>query len=699
MPSGLLPRFPYGAVYFRKSNPPRADWDRDYAVAAEDGMNVFRHWFPWSAIEVAPDQYDWEEYDRQLDLAAAHGIKTIIAEMITAAPEWAFRRFAHARLETRDGQRVESGVSGSCVTGGFPGLCLDNQDYRAAAERFLRALVARYKGHPGLGGYDIWNECGFGHDTCYCPATAEAFRTWLRAKYGDLESMGKAWFRHSFASWEDVTPPRSLGPYPHVLDWLQFRIDNAYDAMRWRAGLIRSIDPDVAITAHGVAGSLVSMASRGTDDWRAAAEVESYGYTWGSSRHGDEPWKQVHAVDLVRAASRGKPFWHAEAYAGPLWMQPQVIGKPRNEGRIASPEDVRYWDMVSFMCGASGLLYLRWRPLLDGPLFGAFGPYGMDGSRTPRSEMASRIGKWAQAPEQERLWRSRPVRGDIGIVYVPETQLFTYAQQNDTALYAESMEGAYQGFFDNNIQADWVHIDDIGGYRTLYLPFPVMLTQRSADRLKAWVAQGGTLVSEACPAYWGDRGHVGTVQPNLGLSEVFGAREDYVEFTPDILGDLRLRIGRTTTWGGLYMQSYEPTTGSPVGWYLDGRVAAVDNAYGQGRARLIGSMVGAGYAAHPHDCQPAFFRELLDWAGVTPHVWTSEPRVAARIHTGDGGTFLWVANPTRQALPVRIRLAEPWQRLRPGQSLWGAAAHREGEQIELVAGARDVAVIPLAEPA
>jgi beta-galactosidase GanA len=90
--SDELPRFPYGAVYFRKSNPPEEDWARDYGVAAEDGMNTFRHWFIWSAIEVAPGQFDWADYDRQLDLAAAHDLKTIIAAMITAAPEWAFHR-------------------------------------------------------------------------------------------------------------------------------------------------------------------------------------------------------------------------------------------------------------------------------------------------------------------------------------------------------------------------------------------------------------------------------------------------------------------------------------------------------------------------------------------------------------------------------------------------------------------------------
>lgn len=47
-------QLPYGAVYFRKSNPPREDWERDYATAGQDGLNIFRHWFMWSAIETAP---------------------------------------------------------------------------------------------------------------------------------------------------------------------------------------------------------------------------------------------------------------------------------------------------------------------------------------------------------------------------------------------------------------------------------------------------------------------------------------------------------------------------------------------------------------------------------------------------------------------------------------------------------------------
>lgn len=163
--------------------------------------------------------------------------------------------------------------------------------------------------------------------------------------------------------------------------------------------------------------------------------------------------------------------------------------------------------------------------------------------------MTSKIAKWVSAPEQEKLWQSRPIKGEVGIIYAPETQLFTYAQQGSTTYYAQSIQGAYQGFFDNNIQADWVHINHIDEYDFLYLPFPVMLTQETADKLRAWVDAGGTLVSEGCPGYFGDRGHVGAVQPNLGLDELFGVRESYVEFTPDLLGNLKFNLSGVTPPG------------------------------------------------------------------------------------------------------------------------------------------------------
>ena len=71
---------------------------------------------------------------------------------------------------------------------------------------------------------------------------------------------------------------------------------------------------------------------------------------------------------------------------------------------------------AAMAAGATGILFTRWRPLLDGPLFGAFGPMGMDGSATPRAEMASKLARWTNAHPE--IWKSRQAKGDVGILFV-----------------------------------------------------------------------------------------------------------------------------------------------------------------------------------------------------------------------------------------------------------------------------------------
>jgi beta-galactosidase len=753
-----LPAFPYGAVYFRKSNPPREDWARDYRTAAEDGLNAFRHWFLWSAIEVAPGVYDWDDYDRQLDLAAANGMTTVIAEFTTTAPEWAWRQYAHARYQDAAGRSPASSYSASTVVGGFPGLCLDNEDVLALAERFLANLAERYRAHPGLGGYDVWNECNVQRAYCYCPATIARFREWLRARYGDdVRAVGRAWHRPGYVTWDDVDAPRTLGPYPDALDWLQFRIDNAYRLMRWRVDTLRRLDPHHAITAHGVAQTLTDHALGANDEWRAAAEVDSFGFTFIAARRGDEPWKHFHAVDLVRAGCtagqwRGvpaKPFWHSEAQAGPLWLQPQVVGRPRDDGRIATAEDVRYWSLASFAGGATGWFCPRWRPLLDGPLFGAFGMYGMDGSRTPRSEMTGRLATWASDPAQETLWRARPVLGEVAILFCPESNLFNQLQQGSTDWYAEAARGAYQGFFDLNVQPDWLHVDDLisadgqpAPYRLIYLPFPVHLRSSTAQKLRAWVEQGGVLVSEGCPAYFGDRGHVGTVQPNLGLDALFGAREAYVEFTPDISDDVTFSFDAAADAGArlpgaLHLQAYAPTTGRAAGAFaeaygyanlLDGAAAVVEHSFGAGRTLLIGCSPGAArhraaspvqrrgspsgstYQAHTlaavagpsaderRAASSTLFGALLTWAGLTPHLRTTNPAVVARLHRDPvgGRLALWVLNPSRTAQEATLTLSDAWSTPRTITPHWGdAAVAVDGRVLTVTVPRRDALVLAL----
>jgi beta-galactosidase len=679
-------------VYFRKSNPPEPDWERDHKTAAEMGVNIFRHWFMWASIENSPGQYDWRDYDRMVELEARNHIKVVIAEITTGAPEWMWDKYPQARHIASDGSQGYPAVSGSSATSSAP-LCLDNEDVRGQAEKFLTALVERYRDNPAVLGYDVWNEGGV--QECYCPASQAKFREWLKAKYGTIEALGRAWRRYSLGDWESVHPPHGSIGYPDSLDWLAFCRDDAIRLLRWRTELIRRLDKRNKITAHGT-GALTEI------EWRTVAHVDSYGYTWVASRHGNDPWMQFQAVDLVRGASRGKPFWHAEATGGPLWMQPQVVNRPLEDGRSSDDKDVRVWSLIDMAAGATGILFTRWRPLLDGPLFGAFGPMGMDGSVTPRAEMAGRLARWTNAHAE--IWKSQPVKGDVGIVFVQESEDFNSVQSGGAGgagrggsaagAYSQSVEGAYQAFFDSNIQADFVSVDDIGEYPMIYVPYPEMLKKSTAQKLRDYVAKGGKLVSEGCPGYFGDGGTAGAVQPNLGLDQLFGARESYVQFTPDLLTKLTLTVKGKEIGGQYFLQEYELAGGQAAGQYANGHIAAVENTFGTGKTLLIGTFPGGAYFRSHAPATREFFAGLLAWAGVQQQTKCSDPEVKARLHKGAGGTYLWVVNPTRTARAVKIFLPSTFQR---AVELWQESSRPAvaGNTVAVTVEDRNAAVIRL----
>jgi beta-galactosidase len=201
---------------------------------------------------------------------------------------------------------------------------------------------------------------------------------------------------------------------------------------------------------------------------------------------------------------------------------------------------------------------------------------------------------------------------------------------------------AYQAFFDSNIQADFVSIDNIGEYPMIYLAFPEMLKRTTADNLRDYVMKGGKLVSEGLPGYFGDGGTVGTVQPNLGLDQLFGARETYVQFTPDILDKITLTVRDKQIGGGYFLQEYQLAGGQAVGQYTNGHIAAVEHTAGSGKTLLIGTFPAGSYFRNHSPATREFFSGLLAWAGVKQQAQSSDPAVKARLHQGAGGTYVWV---------------------------------------------------------
>jgi beta-galactosidase len=652
-----------GAVYFRKSAPPKEDWERDYKQAATDGHNIFRHWFSWSAIEVEPDVYDWEDYDQQLDLGHRYGINTIIAEMIIDMPEWLIHKYPNARIEKADGSKRRSEMHGSCATGGHYCLCLDNEEIEMAAEKFLTTLAKRYRNHPSLLGYDIWNEATMYEPSryCYCHATQKKFREWLKVKYGDIKEVGKAWRRYSLTSWEQIELPRTFELYPEVFDAIKFWNDNAFYWMNWRRDILKRYDQDHLVVSHGNSRSFNDIATCCGDDWRAAQASDVFGYTYyyGIGCH------PLMAGDLIRSAAKGKKFWRAEAIGDSCWNGRYEKNTYQSEkDKMASPENIRADFYTTLISGASGYMTPRWRPLLDGPLFGAFGWYGMDGRTTERSEMVSSLIQWCKDIKLASFWKAKPLKGEIAILIIEEAQMFGFIQSDSenyyNHYYGQCVQGAYEAFLDSNIQCDFVRMDDMSEYDVLYIPFPVALSDDHMRKIENWVNSGGNLIVEGCFGYFSDHGHAHTTQPNRGFEVIFGCKEHSVSFAPDRWQNLLISKNDNTVltkeegvMGSLYRQSYEITTATPIGYFEDGSIACIENIYGKGKIRLVGTMPSYAYKKLPHKGTQEWFMYAIAWAGKEQRITLNNENIIARLFRQDKLTkYVWLLNQSEETQKV-----------------------------------------------
>lgn len=644
---------PYGAQYYRTPNPPSTDWKRDLREMKARGMNTVRLWAMWSWIHTSANEYDFSELDALMDLCNEIGLKALIQVILENAPSWLVLEHPEAKYVANDGQQIWPMGRPNTPGGGWPGLCLDNGPARDAAGSFMTALATHFADHPALLGYDVWNEVWFeldgyigGQYYCYCPGTVEEFKTYLGDKYGDLESLGKAWYRR-YSSWNEVYPPRYWGGYPDWLDFIEFRLANQGRLLKWRVDTLRAADPNALLVSHGLPTMLGSMANHLTDDWRNAAEVDVYGLSCFPHWFNYDNIETVKVHDMIRSACSGKTFWTAETQAG-------ASGEGLMHSKIPSPEDIRLWNWISLACGAKGVLYWQWRPELLGPESPGFGLCALDGSPTERTTAASWFARFSQA--NPNIHEYRPIRGQIAIAVLPESQIFCHVSDKNAGKYAQSVRGIYKALTQAGYQVDFAKIDQIDHYELVYLPFPLMMKKGTAQRFVSYVKGGGMLISEACPGQFGDGGYVQTRTPGYGLHMVFGA---HAKNGPETVTDNPPRFA----WGSseigccVHQQRLSVDTAKIIAAFSDGSPAVIENTFGAGKAILVATYPGICSEWGWQEAGP-FIADMAAHMGITPRATAPDPDILIRLHKYDNDYIAYIVNLAPDAREVSVRFSE-----------------------------------------
>jgi beta-galactosidase len=214
-----------------------------------------------------------------------------------------------------------------------------------------------------------------------------------------------------------------------------------------------------------------------------------------------------------------------------------------------------------------------------------------------------------------------------------------------------------------------------------------------AEKLADWVKQGGILISEACPALFSDRLHLNTVQPGLGLAEVFGVEQAEIELMPDILDDIPFTINGNACHGSGYLQTYLLKGAIGCGNFEDGIIAAT-NTYGKGKTLLLGTFPSVRYFDHSDTSVLVFFERLLSDFGISKGISCAvrEGDIHVRQHQNGDSNYLWVLNTGDVDGEVSISDEKP---LRVGHIYWGAAdaCHEDKGVVTVKIPARDAVVM------
>lgn len=628
--TGLLRRVD-GLAYGGDYNPEQWDrnvWDEDVRLMQAAGVNLVSVGiFSWSVLEPAPGRYEFRWLDEVMDLLASAGIAVDLANGTASPPPWFSYRYPETLPMLQDGTRLS--------VGSRQAYCPSSPIFREAAVTLTGEVAERYKDHPALAMWHVSNEIGCHNARCYCDVSAAAFRSWLEAKYGDIDALNEAWgtafWSQRYGSWAEIGTPRvapaAINP-TQQLDFSRFSSDACLDVYRAERDALRSITPDVPITTN----FMVMQFQQQLDYTTWASEVDFL----ANDHYLDAADPEAHielafAADHCRSLNDHRPWLLMEHSTSAVnWQQRNVAKAPGATIRNSLSHIAR---------GADGALFFQWRASRAGAekFHSAMLPHaGADSARhrevVELGAILRRIGEVA----------GTEVRAKVALVFDWEAwwavELDSHPSVDVT--YLDRMHATYRALWRLGITTDVVAPSaDLSPYRLVIVPTLYLVTEDNAHRLQQYVAGGGTavvtyfsgIVNEHDHIYLG--GYPGALRPWLGV--------EVEEFFP-------LRSGATVTLddgatADVWTEHTEVTTADVISRFADGpaagRPAVTLNRHGDGSVWYVATRLDE--AANSQ-----LMRRIAHESGVES-VITAEAATAgleAVRRAGDLGAYLFLIN-------------------------------------------------------
>lgn len=662
-------KFYYGAQYYRPPTPAKGDWERDFINMKKAGFNILKFWPMWRWHNPAPNKYYWEDLNGLMEKSKKHNFPVILNIILDTAPAWFLEKYPDCCSITRNGMKIRP-VSDPCrQVGGYNVVCLHYPEYRKYAEKFIIELVKKYRNHPAMFVWDLWNEPwipggGFGDDriensVCYCKNTEREFKLWLKNKYKNIKNLNVSWSKN-YTSFTQVELPVSYGIFTELADFRRFMMESVTSDLKWRAEIVRSLDKRHQVMTHpGISSVNSHPVTMGNDDWQLASQVDIFGGSaggawredWGSARIAYEVMPMD--TDALRSAGQGKDMWISEFHS--------FGGSAFHNFDMIQGKDLQRWTNQIIGRGSTGILYWQYHPEQLGFEAPAWGVCELDGSPGHNYKISQEIGIALQK-YGEKITQAKMAKPECAILYNPDAYLIGWMMKyiGGGIDVVKCSRGAYKLFYDNSYSCDFIHPDTIAkisDYKIVYLPFPFALDEMLADKLKKYVLNGGIIISDAqIGSFRREDGWHSRTVPGYGLDEVFGCREEKL-LPGEYYNKKKIEIvlGKCEIPGYKFREILKPTTGEVIGCFNDNEPAVVKNKYGKGYAILFGSYVSQAVIEYDSNESVHYFNLLFHSFGLKKPVdFQTTGRVHLDLLNGKGYDIITIINCDSQENTIQL---------------------------------------------
>ena len=574
----------FGVAYYDEYMP----YDRleqDVAMMKKAGINTVRiAESTWSTCEPQEGVFDFSHVERVMDAMEEAGIHVIIGTPTYAVPTWMVKAHPDVIAET---------VKGRGIYGARQIMDITHPVYLFYAERVIRELMKRTVHRKCVIGYQLDNETKY-----YGTAgknVQEKFVKYLRTKFhNDLDAMnhefGLDYWSNRINAWEDFPDVRgtingSLGAefekfqrtlVDKFLSW-QADIVNEYRRegqfithnfdFEWR-GYSYGVQPDVN---HYHAAKCLTIA--GTDiyhpsqDDLTGTEIAFGGDMTRSLRHDN--------YLLLETEAQGYPGW--TPYKGQLRLQ-------------------AYSHLAS---GANSVMYWHWHSIHNSFETYWKGLLSHDFAENATYKEACVIGREFRETGSHLVNLKKQNKVAVLVSNEALTALKWFGIQataagNNGIGYNDVVRWIYDALYQMNIECDfiWPESENLSQYKVIFVPALYAAPDTLLQKLKQYVADGGTLVATFKTGFANENVKVShEVQPHI-LGDCLGVIYHQFTFPKDV--GLSGTIAHKESEAKVFMELLIPKGAEVLASYKhynwNEYTAITRNHYGKGTAVYIGCM-------------------------------------------------------------------------------------------------------------